>query len=172
MPQKLHCKVVDLIDHGEHVYSVSLKPESPAPRFLAGQFLHLALDPYQPGDFWPESRPFSIASSPLDRSLLTFTYAVKGRFTTQMEAELRVGGEVWIKLPYGEFTISTDKDSLFIGRRYRCNSIHCIFGWAGVRLSAHCLRFLRRTQSGAFDLSPNDRGCRKTVCQPKAILPR
>ncbi|HUI90539.1 MAG TPA: FAD-dependent oxidoreductase [Anaerolineales bacterium] len=114
MPQKLHCKVVDLIPHGEHVYSLSLKPDSLAPRFFAGQFLHLALDPYQPGDFWPESRPFSIASSPGDRSLLTITYAVKGRFTTRMEAGLRLGGEVWIKMPYGEFAINTDDDSCLL----------------------------------------------------------
>ena len=114
MPQKIHCKVVDVIDHGEHVYSVSLKPDSPAPRFFAGQFLHLALDSYQPGDFWPESRPFSIASSPADRSSLTITYAVKGQFTTRMEAELRPGCDVWIKLPYGEFTIRTDRDSCLL----------------------------------------------------------
>ena len=31
-----------------------------------------------------------------------------------MEAELRVGGEVWIKLPYGEFAISADKDSCLL----------------------------------------------------------
>ena len=114
MPQKLRCKVVDVINHGEHAYSVSLKPDSLAPRFSAGQFLHLALDAYQPGDFWPESRPFSIASSPVDRSLLTITYAVKGQFTTRMEAEIRPGRDVWIKLPYGEFTISTDRDSCLL----------------------------------------------------------
>jgi len=114
MSQKLHCNVVDLINHGEHVYSVTLKPDSLAPRFFAGQFLHLALDPYQPGDFWPESRPFSIAGSPVDRNLLTITYAVKGQFTTRMEAELCLGREVWIKLPYGEFTISAEKDSCLL----------------------------------------------------------
>jgi len=114
MPQKLHCKVVDVINHGEHVYSISLKPDSLAPRFFAGQFLHLALDIYQPGDFWPESRPFSIASSPVDRSLLTITYAVKGQFTTRMEAELHPDRDVWIKLPHGEFTIGTDKDSCLL----------------------------------------------------------
>jgi ferredoxin-NADP reductase len=76
-----------------------------APRFLPGQFLHLALDEYNPGDFWPESRVFSIASSPAERDLLHITYAVKGQFTTRMESELRPGAEVWIKLPYGEFIV-------------------------------------------------------------------
>ncbi len=107
MPQKLQCTVAGVIDHGERVYSVFLKPDHPSPRFLAGQFLHLALDPYTPGDFWPESRVFSIASPPKDRHLLRITYAVKGQFTTRMETELCVGREVWIKLPYGEFIVSS-----------------------------------------------------------------
>ena len=108
MPQKLRCEVSDVVDHGERVYSILLTPERAAPRFLAGQFLHLALDPYRPGDFWPDSRVFSIASSPTERDRLRITYAVKGPFTTRMEAELAKGREVWVKLPYGEFTIAGD----------------------------------------------------------------
>jgi ferredoxin-NADP reductase len=110
MPQKLRCEVTDVVDHGERVYSVFLEPDSPAPRFLPGQFLHLALDPYSPGDFWPDSRVFSIASAPSERNLLRITYAVKGQFTSRMEAELQLGREVWLKLPYGEFTITPESD--------------------------------------------------------------
>ena len=106
MPQKLRCEVTRILDHGERVYSVFLKPETQAPRFRPGQFLHLTLDEYQHGDFWPDSRPFSIASPPSERSLLRITYAVKGRFTSRMEMELHAGRQVWIKLPYGEFTVS------------------------------------------------------------------
>jgi ferredoxin-NADP reductase len=105
MPQKLRCAVAGVIDHGERVYSLMLRPERPAPRFAAGQFLHLALDPYRPGDFWPDSRVFSIASSPAERDSLRITYAVKGAFTSRMEAELAIGRLVWVKLPYGEFTV-------------------------------------------------------------------
>jgi ferredoxin-NADP reductase len=107
MPQKLRCQVIKIIDHGERVYSLTLAPERPAPRFLPGQFLHLALDEYNPGDFWPDSRVFSIACSPAERDLLRITYAVKGHFTTRMESELRLGAEVWVKLPYGEFIVGT-----------------------------------------------------------------
>jgi len=107
MPQKLRCQVSKIINHGERVYSLTLAPERPAPRFLPGQFLHLALDEYSPGDFWPDSRVFSIASTPAERNLLRVTYAVKGQFTTRMESELRPGAEAWIKLPYGEFTVDT-----------------------------------------------------------------
>ena len=37
-------------------------PNGRAPRFRPGQFLHLALDAYDPSGFWPDSRVFSIAS--------------------------------------------------------------------------------------------------------------
>jgi ferredoxin-NADP reductase len=110
MPQKVHCTITQVIDHGERVYSVFLKPDSLAPRFRPGQFLHLALDSYTPGDFWPDSRIFSIASGPEDRSTVQITYAVKGQFTTRMESEIQVGAQVWIKLPYGEFIISPERD--------------------------------------------------------------
>jgi len=114
MPQKLRCEVTRILDHGERVYSLFLKPEARTPRFLAGQFLHLALDEFRPGDFWPDSRPFSIASPPSERELLRITYAVKGRFTGRMEAELHAGRQVWIKLPYGEFTISPRSEACLL----------------------------------------------------------
>ncbi len=106
MPLKLPCTVAEVLDHGEQVYSVVLTPAQPAPRFQPGQFLHLALDPYSPGDFWPDSRAFSIASPPAERRSLRITYAVKGQFTRRMQAELQPGREVWAKLPYGEFTVN------------------------------------------------------------------
>jgi len=106
MAQKVCCEIERVIDHGERVYSLVLRSEHLLPRFQPGQFLHLALDEYQPGDFWPDSRAFSIASSPSDRQSLRLTYAVKGNFTGRMEAELAVGRTVWIKLPHGEFIIA------------------------------------------------------------------
>jgi ferredoxin-NADP reductase len=105
MPQKLKCVVESAIDHGERVYTVALRPERPVPRFRAGQFLHLALDPYDPSGFWPESRVFSIASPPAERDLVRITYAVHGGFTARMESELTEGREAWIKMPYGDFVI-------------------------------------------------------------------
>jgi ferredoxin-NADP reductase len=85
-------------------------------RFRPGQFLHLALDAYEPGGFWPESRVFSIASSPRERDRLAITYAVKGAFTARMERELAPGGSGWVKLPYGEFIVDSSRDAvLFAG---------------------------------------------------------
>ena len=114
--QKLGCVVEQLVAHGEHVYTLALRPERLVPRFRAGQFLHLALDPYDPSGFWPESRVFSIASSPEERDALRITYAVHGRFTTRMERELVEGREVWIKMPYGDFVVDGRADVvLFAG---------------------------------------------------------
>ena len=114
--RKILCTVLRVVDHGERVYSVELKPSVPVPRFLPGQFLHLALDPYEPGSFWPESRVFSIASSPDERDRLLITFAVKGAFTTRMERELRPRARAWVKLPYGEFVVDPAHDAvLFAG---------------------------------------------------------
>lgn len=114
--QKLGCVVDHVVDHGERVYTLALRPERPAPRFRAGQFLHLALDPYDPSRFWPESRVFSIASPPAQRDLLRITYAVHGPFTARMESDLVEGRHVWIKMPYGDFVIDARADIvLFAG---------------------------------------------------------
>ena len=116
MTQKLACRVERIINHGERVYTVALRPERRAPRFHAGQFLHLALDPYDPSRFWPESRVFSIASSPAERDLLRISYSVRGRFTARMEGGLVEGRQVWIKMPYGEFVVDSRNDVvLFAG---------------------------------------------------------
>jgi ferredoxin-NADP reductase len=114
MPQKLRCQVTEILDHGDQVYSVFLKPETLVPRFLPGQFLHLALDEYSPGDFWPDSRSFSIASATADRELLRITYAVKGQFTHRMEADLKPGRDVWVKMPYGDFIVDAKKDACLL----------------------------------------------------------
>jgi ferredoxin-NADP reductase len=114
--RRIDCVVTSLQAHGEHVYTVQMGPSAPLPRFKPGQFLHLALDEYQPGGFWPESRVFSIASSPLERDRVAITYAVKGAFTRRMEQELAVGRRVWVKLPYGEFVVDPRTDAvLFAG---------------------------------------------------------
>ena len=114
--QKLRCVVERVVAHGERVYTLALRPERPVPRFRAGQFLHLALDPYDPSGFWPESRVFSIASPPAQRDAVRITYAVHGRFTARMESDLVEGRQVWIKMPYGDFVIDSRADvALFAG---------------------------------------------------------
>ena len=114
--RRISCAIRAIVDHGERVYTVELEPSTLVPLFKPGQFLHLAIDPFDGAGFWPESRVFSIASSPRDRDRLTITYAVKGAFTTRMERELAPGAIVWAKLPYGEFVVDATTDAvLFAG---------------------------------------------------------
>ena len=114
MPRKIRCTVESITDHGGRVYTLDLAPQGLAPSFRPGQFLHLTVDGYDPAGFWPESRVFSIASSPHDRRRLRICYSVKGRYTTKMEQLLKVGGELWIKMPYGEFVIDGASDAVLL----------------------------------------------------------
>jgi NAD(P)H-flavin reductase len=114
-PRKIRCSVERLVDHGGGVYTLEMVPEVPAPRFQPGQFLHLTIDPFDPSGFWPESRVFSIASPPDQRDRLRICYSVKGSYTQRMEKELCVGCEVWVKLPYGEFMIGGNEETVLFG---------------------------------------------------------
>jgi ferredoxin-NADP reductase len=105
-PVRIQCSVTSVIHHDDAVATVTFKPLRRLPHFKPGQFLHVALDPYDPTlGFWPESRVFSIASTPFDADL-TIAYGIKGAFTERMKAELTVGKEVWIRLPYGHFNLT------------------------------------------------------------------
>jgi ferredoxin-NADP reductase len=104
-PVKIRGSVTLITKHDDSVFSVAIMPERRAPRFKAGQFLHLTVDDYDPaGGFWPESRVFSIASAPTSQQI-ELVYSVKGRYTTRMRNELAEGKQVWLKLPFGEFSI-------------------------------------------------------------------
>jgi predicted ferric reductase len=84
--------------HG--IYEVELKSLERQFSYKPGQFLHLALDPYDPSSPWPESRCFSMRSAPSEKNL-SFTFSVKGKFTRRMSEELTIGKEVVVKMPYG-----------------------------------------------------------------------
>ena len=106
-PVKIKSTLTRITDHGEDVYTLYFKPQKKLPRFKMGQFLHLALDEYNPqGGFWPESRIFSIASGPSSEEIV-LAYSVKGVFTKRMKEELSAGREIWLKLPYGSFIIES-----------------------------------------------------------------
>ena len=105
-PARIQARVAELIEHSEDLRTLVLAPERAAPRFRAGQFLHLAVDPYDPSSHWPESRIFSIASAPDERNRLRVTFSVVGSFTRRMLG-LKVGDTVWVKLPYGDFFVET-----------------------------------------------------------------
>ena len=114
VPRKTQCIVDKIIDHGAHVYTLELHSPVNLPAVKPGQFLHLALDPYDPGSFWPESRIFSIATVNREINSITLCYSVKGVFTSRMETELIVGKLVWIKLPFGDFVVAPEDETVLI----------------------------------------------------------
>jgi ferredoxin-NADP reductase len=114
IPRKIRCVVEAITDHGGRVYTLDLTPENPVPPFRPGQFLHLTVEDYDPSGFWPESRVFSIASSPRERRHLRVCYSVKGRYTTRMEQVLAPGRVVWVKLPYGDFVIDDTREAVLV----------------------------------------------------------
>jgi NAD(P)H-flavin reductase len=98
--KKYPAKVITISNYIDGVYTLELESLGKPFKYNPGQFLHLALDGYDPSGQWPESRCFSIQSNP-DQETIKITYAVKGQFTKQMKQQIQVGSEVWIKLPFG-----------------------------------------------------------------------
>ena len=103
-PIKLPAEIENIIYHAVGVKSFIMEPLRSCPNFRPGQFLHLAIDEYDPSFHWPESRVFSIANSPTRRDKLRITFSVKGDFTERMYNEVKRGDILWLKLPYGSFS--------------------------------------------------------------------
>lgn len=119
--KKYPARVVSIHTNTEGIYTVELESLAKPFKYEPGQFLHLALDEYDPASQWPESRCFSIQSSP-GELLIKITYAVKGRFTIRMQNELLPGKNVTLKLPYGD---------LFLQEHVKTNTVF-ISGGTGI----------------------------------------
>lgn len=114
-PVKVKATVESVVKHTSSVVSYRFRPQGRVPKFHAGQFLHIALDDYHPESQWPESRVFSIASSPAERNVeLSVTVSVKGHFTERIFQTLEKGSECWLKLPYGEFLFPPDRPLVLV----------------------------------------------------------
>jgi predicted ferric reductase len=113
--KKYPAKVLRIQNSIEGVYTLELESLGKPFKYDAGQFLHLAIDEYDPSVQWPDSRCFSMQSAPSE-VLIRITYAAKGQFTKRMEQELKQGKEVTLKLPYGDlFTQEHNKkNTVFI----------------------------------------------------------
>ncbi len=99
--KKYLAEVVDIKQYIDNVYTIEFNSLSKPFNYKSGQFLHLALDEYDPSMAWPESRCFSMQSAPEDKNI-RITYAINGLFTKRMSVELKIGKVVSLKLPYGE----------------------------------------------------------------------
>ena len=99
--KKYQAKITQITNHGDGVYTLEMESLGRKFKYLPGQFLHIALDEYDPSEGWPESRCFSMQTSPSNNTL-KITYAVKGGFTKLMAETLQEGSEVQLKMPYGD----------------------------------------------------------------------
>jgi ferredoxin-NADP reductase len=116
LAKKYHSKIISILNPFEGIYTLEFETFGRAFKYHSGQFLHLAIEQDYDGiGQWPESRCFSMQSNPNEETI-RITYAVKGNFTKEMEQNLTVGSEVWLKLPYGDlFTQPHNKtNTIFI----------------------------------------------------------
>ncbi|MFA6923080.1 MAG: FAD-dependent oxidoreductase [Bacteroidales bacterium] len=101
--KKYIAEVVNIANPIDNIYCVELKStENRKFTFSPGQFLHLSLETYDPSFPWPESRCFSMQSSPTEQNI-RITFAVKGNYTTRMSKELQTGKTISLKMPFGNF---------------------------------------------------------------------
>ena len=112
LAKKYKSELISIINPLEGIYTLEFASLSGKYKYHPGQFLHIAIDEDYDGiSQWPDSRCFSMQSSP-DEETIKIAYAVKGQFTKQMEQQLKVGSEVWLKLPYGDlFTQPHNKEN-------------------------------------------------------------
>ena len=112
LAKKYKSEIISIKKPLEGIYSLGFKSLGRNYKYHPGQFLHLALDEEYDGiGQWPDSRCFSMQSNPQEDTI-RITYAVKGGFTKAMEQTLKVGSEVWLKLPYGDlFTQPHNKEN-------------------------------------------------------------
>jgi len=116
LAKKYKSELISIINPFKGIYTLEFKSLGSKYKYHPGQFLHIAIEPdYDGTSQWPDSRCFSMQSNP-EEETLKITYAVKGGFTKEMEQNLKVGSEVWLKLPYGDlFTQPHNKtNTIFI----------------------------------------------------------
>lgn len=122
LPKKYKSEIISIENPLQGIYTLEFRSLNRPYKYHPGQFLHLAIDSDYDGiGQWPESRCFSMQSNPTEE-IVRITYAVKGRFTGEMEKQLKQGSSVWIKLPYG---------NLFDNLQYKENAVF-IAGGTGI----------------------------------------
>lgn len=114
--RKIPVSVKEIIPYSDNVKLYRLEPKRRGIQFKAGQFLHLAIEPYDPSFNWPESRVFSISNSPTRVETVDILVSKIGGFTTQLFDNVKIDDELWIKLPYGTFNFdeSMEHDTVLI----------------------------------------------------------
>lgn len=99
----------------DEIYEFKIVPEKYR-RFETGQFLQLSMDLVTASDIWPDSRPFSIAST-WDKNNKSMRLLVKrnGAFTSKMFSDLKVGSECTVKYSFGDMVFPLeDQDQIIV----------------------------------------------------------
>ncbi len=89
---------IEAVNALERATEVVLKPVGEMLDFRPGQFAFVEIE----GKGWNEPHPFTISSAP-GEGRLRFTMKVLGDWTRQVREELKPGGNVLVRGPYGRF---------------------------------------------------------------------
>ncbi len=92
---------IEAVNSLERATEVVLKPVGDMLKFKPGQFAFVEIQ----GKEWSEPHPFTISSAP-GEDRLRFTMKVLGDWTRKVREELKPGGEVIVRGPYGRFDAS------------------------------------------------------------------
>ncbi len=125
--KKYKSEVVDIQNPVSDIFIAKFKSDKKF-KYKPGQFLHIALDEYDPSQPWPESRCFSMQSNP-SMDEIKITFSVKGVYTKRMAKELAQGKMVYLKMPYGD---------LFSGH---FNKDNCVFIAGGTGITPYLSLF-------------------------------
>lgn len=89
---------IEAVNALERATEIVLKPKGDMMTFKPGQFAFLEIQ----GKEWNEAHPFTISSAPAENRL-RFTIKVLGDWTRKVREELKPGGDVIVRGPYGRF---------------------------------------------------------------------
>ena len=95
---------IEHVNPMERATEIVLKPEGDMFDFKPGQFAFLEVQ----GKGWNEPHPFTISSAP-GEDRLRFTLKVLGDWTRKVREELKPGGDVIVRGPYGRFNSASSK---------------------------------------------------------------
>ncbi len=89
---------IEAVNALERATEIVLKPVDKMLEFKPGQFAFVEIE----GKGWSEPHPFTISSAPGEGNL-RFTMKVLGDWTRKVREELKPGGKVQVRGPYGRF---------------------------------------------------------------------
>ncbi len=106
-PVRFEVPVIDIIPRAYNVKSFRF-PRPEDFEYKAGQYFFI----YPDADIVPPYKPFTISSSPAERTYLEFTKKLTGHEFSNMLDNLKIGDTVGIEGPFGRLTFSGEYDRI------------------------------------------------------------